>query len=1272
MDGTPRLRSAFPATPQTTRRTGQARGGSPGIQRPSERLPDIPIVTPSIRTSPPDEPLIPEHVIDAPSQRLYAFTLYCALFAWKVYDFNMLNDTEEQSLWLFMKWIAIDGTFLFGLPNFRIPWLEWSSATMTLLFLGHAVLDGMMMFRIGIPIAAAFGAVNRSVWGAYELAVNEHKVNPKNIEFNESLILGRQIIHILPEGSAVLNPERDSFCIDGMARTEARLPITINSTNPIAMEMLRVDLETQANETIHISKSQIKTMHREASRLITYSDKINEPKTLYYPVKKPGLYVLAKVIDESNLEVARKRMAHTVVVPCPKANVLPASSDRCRGELSSVDIEVTGTPPMRVKYRKMVNSQPMDATFESIQPEDFVSPLASVDRQSAVTVPAKVDTAWARPQKVRVPLSESLATSGKWVYSISEVQDGFGNTVTYTDRDHDAQERQGSKSSQLHQVISVHERPTINLRGCTPQNPLKVAKGQAEQLPVQFGSTGRGEIADTPYHIEYIFSRQKDVSSTGEHTTAAQQKRETVKSSRQKPLIQEAGLYTITGVSTDFCRGDVLEPASCLLTNPPEPKLSISQEEIFDKCAGSPIGLRVDLDLLGTPPFDVHYQILRKPGRVHEDYHESVNGLRGQMELTPAQAGEYEYIFKSVSDAVYKNRPLDMKLKQSVKPAASAKLINKDPRKVSCIDDSASFDVALQGEGPFSIEYEIVHNGKRNKFTRENISDDMIKIETDSLRDGGEYTLALVSVTDRMGCKEFLKDEAKIQVRHQKPKVGFGHIEGKRKVDMLEGNKVQLPLRLAGEGPWSISYLDQAGKTHSMKVHQPNDRLTVEKEGVYKLTDVMDAYCPGQVDEPAKQFEISWIPRPELRISQADIVRQDGNKFIKNEVCEGEEDAVEVLFKGASPFFAQYTLSSKLDHGTVAPRNKELRAAVNVASMRMDTSQAGTYDYTFKELKDNNYNSDPRRFTPVTVQQKVNARPSVAFANPGKTYSYCSVESDGEEVIPIILHGAPPFNVEVEIKHHGTARPETVSLTDIHSLKHELRIPHSRLHLGKSAVSLRRVSDSRGCSRLLDSTTPRVMIAVHDAPTISPLENHADFCVGDRINFALSGVAPFNVFYEFEGAHRKATATGTTFRRLAEKPGTFTVTGVQDSASQCKASTSLVRHIHGMPSVRVSQGRDSYVDIHEGGEVEILFEFGGTPPFEFTYTRSSNTDRSGKHHRKGVVLDMRHEVSDEYSMRVRAHEEGTYEVVAIRDRYCAYAKPGVNVNWKEAQRKLGY
>ena len=76
------------------------------------------------------------------------------------------------------------------------------------------------------------------------------------------------------------------------------------------------------------------------------------------------------------------------------------------------------------------------------------------------------------------------------------------------------------------------------------------------------------------------------------------------------------------------------------------------------------------------------------------------------------------------------------------------------------------------------------------------------------------------------------------------------------------------------------------------------------------------------------------------------------------------------------------------------------------------------------------------------------------------------------------------------------------------------------------------------------------------------------------------------------------------------------------------------------------------------------------PPFEFTYTRSSNTDKHGR--KAGVILDMKREVSEEYSLRIRASEEGTYEVVAVKDRYCAYAKPGVKVDLKEAQKRLMY
>ena len=75
------------------------------------------------------------------------------------------------------------------------------------------------------------------------------------------------------------------------------------------------------------------------------------------------------------------------------------------------------------------------------------------------------------------------------------------------------------------------------------------------------------------------------------------------------------------------------------------------------------------------------------------------------------------------------------------------------------------------------------------------------------------------------------------------------------------------------------------------------------------------------------------------------------------------------------------------------------------------------------------------------------------------------------------------------------------------------------------------------------------------------------------------------------------------------------------------------------------------MDIHEGNEVDILFEFWGTPPFEFTYTRSTNAKKG----QRSVVLETRHDVSYERSKMVKASQEGTYEVVAIKDKFCSFS-----------------
>jgi len=317
----------------------------------------------------------------------------------------------------------------------------------------------------------------------------------------------------------------------------------------------------------------------------------------------------------------------------------------------------------------------------------------------------------------------------------------------------------------------------------------------------------------------------------------------------------------------------------------------------------------------------------------------------------------------------------------------------------------------------------------------------------------------------------------------------------------------------------------------------------------------------------------------------------------------------------------------------------------------MDTSKPGTYEYRFSELADALYDHDSKKFTPLVLEQKVNRKPSAHFIKPGQSYKYCKEELAGDEVIPIKLEGVPPFSLEVDIKHQSSSRPETVKVANIESNRYDFRIPHRVLSLGIHQVSVRKVRDSHGCQQKTEYGAPHVQVQVYDVPTIYPLESRTDYCVGERISYTLSGTAPFEIFYTFEDVKRKAKSLGTTFKRIAEKPGNFTITAISDKSSDCKARTEISKFIHEMPSVKISKGKQVEVDIHEGGEAEILFEFWGTPPFEFTYTRSTNARRGVK----SQVLETRHDVSYEHSKTIQSSQEGTYEVVAIKDKFCAFS-----------------
>lgn len=327
----------------------------------------------------------------------------------------------------------------------------------------------------------------------------------------------------------------------------------------------------------------------------------------------------------------------------------------------------------------------------------------------------------------------------------------------------------------------------------------------------------------------------------------------------------------------------------------------------------------------------------------------------------------------------------------------------------------------------------------------------------------------------------------------------------------------------------------------------------------------------------------------------------------------------------------------------------------------MDTSKPGDVIYKFYGLADNLYTIDTD-FNPLVVQQRVNAKPTATFSKPGQSFKFCAEAQEHEEMIPIKLSGVAPFYVEIEVKHQGGSTPETYSIPAINSNTYGMPIPRQHLRLGTQQIRIRRVRDARGCQQKYEIGSPAIQIQLYDAPTIRPLEPREDYCVGERIAYTLAGTPPFEIIYDFNGRWNAKSQT-TNFRRVAEKPGQFTITSISDKSSECRRAVSVSKTIHPLPSVQISQGRQSRVDIHEGGEVDIQFEFWGTPPFEFTYTRSSNAKRG----QKSVVLETRHDISYEHTKVVKASQEGTYEVVAIKDKYCSFSTQQVDSSKKDGR-----
>ena len=328
--------------------------------------------------------------------------------------------------------------------------------------------------------------------------------------------------------------------------------------------------------------------------------------------------------------------------------------------------------------------------------------------------------------------------------------------------------------------------------------------------------------------------------------------------------------------------------------------------------------------------------------------------------------------------------------------------------------------------------------------------------------------------------------------------------------------------------------------------------------------------------------------------------------------------------------------------------------ATKYAAIKMETAKVGTYKYKLKAISDGAYDADHRvDISPLYVEQTVCGRPSAVFTNKGKVYKSCAntaVDEDSFGGIPVQLSGQPPFALTVEIHHESTGKTSRTTIKDINDKSYRLKKIFRNLQLGRHSVAILKVVDSIGCSREVSFKDETVTIIVSDVPKLTEINQKQDYCVGERIAYALDGVPPFEIVYEFNGKRQKANS-GSTFSRLASIAGNLTLISLSDSASNCQTDLHQMPGtiIHPIPSVSIRE-ESARQHIHEGDQAELVFHFTGTPPFSFTYTRSEYLGKPPK--LKPVES---HSVANveghEYS--IFTSTQGTYEVVSMEDAHCS-------------------
>lgn len=665
--------------------------------------------------------------------------------------------------------------------------------------------------------------------------------------------------------------------------------------------------------------------------------------------------------------------------------------------------------------------------------------------------------------------------------------------------------------------------------------------------------------------------------------------------------LEHEGDYKLVGIEGQHCAGSVSGLVEVF--SPPPVSLKVEFQQIKDPCAG-PSGIDADVTLSGTPPFQVWYRA-RSGDRVLFEKDIKVSGFSDQVKFKPHDVGTFDYEFVAVADA-YRRISLsgeEYHQQQTINELAGASFLPM--RSKYCPGETVEVSAKLQGKAPLTLEYTV----DEDAYTLENLSG-TFALKLGKLG-GGAHNVRLTSITDARGCKTQLDVRSPdIHVRSDRATAKFKE-PGIRRVTNLK-QKLELEFE-NGIPPYRVAYSIN-GAVRSVDLNTPY--IDVNEPGVFQLISLRDAECDGDVDGQTVSIEL--ISRPSLALG--------GGQQTYATLCLGSATAVTLQATGEAPF----TLN---DHSNVQQTFSESEFVVEVAP----AATAGPTSLYYW-MNDANYKEGTE---PIQVVFDVPNTPTAAFKHAEHEYKICqgAKQTPG---IPVTLNGKGPFELTFEIENTATGKKFRTSAEVEGSTSgtktYMLTSVFGDVTPGHWKVLLHSVTDATQCGTHACSGKP-VYISISAAPSLGVPEGQMHVCVGDYVDFSLHGHAPFELDYAFEG--RKLTAMAESkFRRLSSFPGTIEFDKIRDAAG-CDATLNHSVIVHDLPASRITH--ESQFSIHHGETVDLAFEFSGTPPFTFTYTRSV----------RGKVVD-RKTVSnvEDHFYSIYTQEEGLYEVVELRDQYC--------------------